>query len=117
MSARKKIVVPPSNGRTPSFEPEVARALGKVARNLREVLGVAQDLFALNAGVDRSYYGKIERGERQPSLGVLLRIARALGVTGAELLAAVEAELPNYSHQPAPKGAVYQGKEVTARSP
>lgn len=83
---------PPSR-RTPSFEPEVALALGKVARSHREASGIPQDIFAYTAGIDRSYYGKIERGERQPSLGVLLRIARALGVSGAELLAAVEADL------------------------
>jgi len=42
--------------------------------------------MALQAGVDRSYLGKLERGERQPSLGILLRIAGALGVSGAELV-------------------------------
>jgi XRE family transcriptional regulator, regulator of sulfur utilization len=76
--------------RATSFEPSVARAFGEVSRSLRVERGVAQDTFALAAGVDRSYYGKLERGERQPSLGLLLRIAAALEITGAELVALVE---------------------------
>ena len=57
---------------------------------MREAMGVAQDQFALMASVDRSYYGKLERGERQPSLGLLLRIARGLGVPGATLVERTE---------------------------
>lgn len=55
--------------------------------------GVAQDQLALLADVDRSYYGKLERGERQPSLALLLRIADALEVTGGELVTMVEARM------------------------
>lgn len=58
-----------------------------------EALGVAQDAFSLKAGVDRSYYGRLERGERQPTVSLLLRIAGALGMSGAELLAEAEALL------------------------
>lgn len=76
--------------RATSFEPSVARAFGEVSRSLRVKQGVAQDAFALAAGVDRSYYGKLERGERQPSLGLLLRIAAALQISGAELVGLVE---------------------------
>lgn len=56
----------------------------------RERQGIAQDQFALLANVDRSYYGKLERGERQPSLALLLRIANALGNSGSEVLAKTE---------------------------
>jgi XRE family transcriptional regulator, regulator of sulfur utilization len=60
---------------------------------MREKLDVAQDAFALAAGVDRSYYGKLERGERQPSLSILLRIATALGCPGYLLVENVEKHL------------------------
>jgi len=60
--------------------------MGIVIRRYREASGFAQDVFAAKAGIDRSYYGKIERGERQPSVGVLLRIARAMNVPGARML-------------------------------
>lgn len=87
----KNAVAPAANlKRSTSFEPEVARAVGTVIRIVREAREFSQDGFALHAGVDRSYYGKLERGERQPTVGLLLRIAKALDVTGAELLAQAE---------------------------
>jgi XRE family transcriptional regulator, regulator of sulfur utilization len=79
--------------RVTSFDPQVAEAFGLVARSMREERGIAQDAFALAAGVDRSYYGKLERGQRQPSLGILLRVSTALGVSGSLMLEAVEKQL------------------------
>jgi transcriptional regulator with XRE-family HTH domain len=52
--------------------------------------GIAQDEFALLANIDRSYFGKLERGERQPSLALILRIAGGLGVPASALLTRVE---------------------------
>jgi XRE family transcriptional regulator, regulator of sulfur utilization len=80
-------------GRATSFDPGVARAFGEVVRELRVARGIAQDALALMASVDRSYFGKLERGERQPSLALLLRIATALGISGAELVTKAEARL------------------------
>ncbi len=76
--------------RVTSFEPDVAIAFGTTIRALRVKLQIAQDAFALLANVDRSYYGKLERGERQPSIALMLRIANGLQLTGAELVAKVE---------------------------
>lgn len=56
-------------------------------------LGVAQDQFALIANVDRSYFGKLERGERQPSLALILRIAGGLQIPAGELISKVEKSL------------------------
>jgi len=52
--------------------------------------GVAQDEFALLANIDRSYFGKLERGERQPSLALIFRIAKGLELAASELLQRVE---------------------------
>lgn len=54
---------------------------------------MAQDAFALLAEIDRSYYGKLERGERQPSLVVLLRCASGFGTPAASLVDAIEKQL------------------------
>ncbi|MBL8307025.1 MAG: helix-turn-helix transcriptional regulator [Rubrivivax sp.] len=81
--------------RATSFDPKTAKAFGQVLRALRERGGLAQDQFALLACIDRSYYGKLERGERQPTLGLLLRAANALGLPGATLVAATEELLAN----------------------
>jgi XRE family transcriptional regulator, regulator of sulfur utilization len=79
--------------RATSFDPEVARAFGAVVRAERLKLGMAQDHFALQANIDRSYFGKLERGQRQPSLVLMLRIAHGLGCSGAQLMARVEQAL------------------------
>jgi transcriptional regulator with XRE-family HTH domain len=76
--------------RATSFEPKAAAAFGAVVRDERVKLGVAQDQFALIANVDRSYFGKLERGERQPSLALILRIAGGLQMPAAELVSKVE---------------------------
>lgn len=68
----------------------MAAAIGGVIRRFRESTGIAQDVIPVLAQVDRSYYGKLERGERQPSIGVLLRIASALGTTAADLIGQAE---------------------------
>ena len=64
-----------------------ARVLfGRRARQLRTAAGVSQEAFAHAAGIDRSYYGSIERGERNVSLDNICRIAAGLGVPPLELL-------------------------------
>ncbi len=82
-----------SVARADSFDPAVAGACGAVLRSWRLDSELAQDAFALLAGIDRSYYGKLERGERQPSLAVLLKCATAFGKPAAALVEAIEGEL------------------------
>ncbi|OKJ06891.1 helix-turn-helix domain-containing protein [Kitasatospora sp. CB01950] len=53
------------------------------ARKLRHM---TQRQLAVVAGVSLSYVAAIERGARQPSEGVLVGLARALGATPADLL-------------------------------
>lgn len=69
-----------------SRNPLLALAFGETVRALREAAGVAQEALALDAGMDRSYLGKVERGERQPSLDMVFRLAAVLSVTPAELV-------------------------------
>ena len=80
-------------GPSPTFDPKLAAAVGEVTRGLRREQLMAQDALAFAAGIDRSYYGKLERGERQPSLGMLLQIAATLKISGAELVALTESRL------------------------
>lgn len=61
-------------------------AFGKAVRRLREERGYSQEGFAFEVGIHRTYIGGIERGERNPTLTMIVRIAAALGVTPAELL-------------------------------
>jgi len=66
--------------------PALALAFGESIRALRESLGVAQEALALNAGMDRSYLGKLERGEKQPSLDIVFRLAVVLDISPSELV-------------------------------
>jgi transcriptional regulator with XRE-family HTH domain len=60
---------------------EVIITLGKRIRELRQHTGLSQERFAARAGLDRTYYAGIERGERNPSVKQLAKIAVALGVS------------------------------------
>ena len=71
---------------TTSRNPLLALAFGETVRALREASGVAQEALALEAGMDRSYLGKVERGERQPSLDIAFRLAAVLDVAPGELV-------------------------------
>ncbi|WP_183627167.1 helix-turn-helix domain-containing protein [Novosphingobium sediminicola] len=59
-------------------------------RRIRVALGVSQERLAFDAGVDRSYLGGMERGEANPTVDVLDKIASTLGVPLAELFAEME---------------------------
>lgn len=83
-------------GRPPgarSFDAEVARVVGDVIRELRHAAGVLQEALALMANVERSYCGRIERGESQPTLYVILKVASALGMEGYLLVQRIEQAL------------------------
>ena len=60
--------------------------VGKKIRRLREETGLSQDNFAAEVGLDRSNYGKVERGERNLSTLNLIRIADTLNVDVGELM-------------------------------
>jgi transcriptional regulator with XRE-family HTH domain len=55
-------------------------------RRRRAELGLSQEAVALAADMDQSQYSRIERGEVDPSIRTLTRVARALGTTPSELL-------------------------------
>lgn len=42
------------------------------------------------AGVERSYFGRVERGQNQPTLYVILKVAAALGYEAGALVTLVE---------------------------
>ncbi len=59
---------------------------GERVRVLRQALGLSQEALALAAGLDRTYIGGVERGERNISLLNIQKIAQALNVSSADLL-------------------------------
>ncbi len=66
-------------------ESDVKVLFGKRIRELRKARGWSQEEFALHVGLDRSYIGGVERGERNISLENICRVAAALGVPPSTL--------------------------------
>lgn len=52
-------------------------AIGKQIRTMREDAGYSQENFSHVAGMGRSYYGRIERGEQNISMDILMRLCLA----------------------------------------
>ena len=61
------------------------RELGGVIRARRLLLGRSQEELASDCGMHRTYLGSVERGERNLTLGSVVAIAGALGVTPSVL--------------------------------
>ena len=60
--------------------------LGENVRRLRRERALTQEQLAFEAHIDLTYVGGIERGRRNPSLLVIARLAKALGVEPATLV-------------------------------
>jgi transcriptional regulator with XRE-family HTH domain len=60
-------------------------AFGRAIRELREEQGISQEELSHRSGLDRSYTGAVERGERNVSLTNILRISAGLDVTPTAL--------------------------------
>ena len=56
----------------------VLEKLGNRIREQRKARGWTQEELADNAGIDRSYIGGVERGERNLTFKVLCQICKAL---------------------------------------
>ncbi len=67
------------------------RQFGRRIRRLRRDHDLSQEALAGLAELDRTYISGIERGERNPSLVNICRLAGALGVEPAALLEGVPA--------------------------
>lgn len=61
-------------------------AMGDAIRKARLAQSISQETLALHSEVDRSYLGRVERGDNNVALLTLVRIARSLGMTLGELI-------------------------------
>ena len=66
------------------------KRFGTNVRALREKRELSQEELAEIADLDRTYVGGLERGERNATLGSILRIAKALKTTVADLCAGID---------------------------
>lgn len=59
---------------------------GERLRQLRQERDWSQESFAHHVGLDRTYISGLERGRRNPTLDVIVKLAEALQVEPAELM-------------------------------
>ena len=67
-------------------DPDVLKWFGDRVRQLRKESGLSQEAFAAQCGLDRTYIGGVERGERNISLRNIAIIAKALQISVSQLM-------------------------------
>jgi transcriptional regulator with XRE-family HTH domain len=65
------------------------RKFGERLKELRGKKNFTQEDLADKVGVDRSYMGFLERGEKNPTLRNLVRIAKAFDISLSELFKSI----------------------------
>ena len=65
---------------------ELSVAIGQLIRSKRTELKITQESLALQCGIDRSYVGRIERGEVNITVEKQYEIAAVLEINAKELL-------------------------------
>lgn len=65
---------------------DIRSRLGLNIRRLRQEKGWSQEAFAAEADIHRTYVSDIERGARNPTITVIEKLAKSLGVTPGTLL-------------------------------
>jgi transcriptional regulator with XRE-family HTH domain len=69
-----------------------ATAFGLALRRLRLSAGLSQEQLAFDAGVQRNFISLIERGENQPTITTIWKLAVALGLSASALVQECEKE-------------------------
>ena len=73
---------------SPTFAGDpVLIALGAAIRRARSEIGLSQEALAVDAELDRSYMGGIERGEHNITMMNIVKIATALKILPSVLFA------------------------------
>ena len=65
---------------------DLRQAFAANLRRLRHAKGISQENLAYEAGVNRTYISKLEKGASYPGLEVIAKLANTLNVEPAELL-------------------------------
>jgi transcriptional regulator with XRE-family HTH domain len=86
--------------RHPTHMADIRVAFGKAVRRLRAGQELSQEDFAHKAKIDRSYMGRVERGEVNISIDNMQKIAKGLGLTVGRLMteADIEADRRGSAH-------------------
>jgi transcriptional regulator with XRE-family HTH domain len=68
------------------MESKILNLFAQRLKTLRENEKYSQETLALKCNIDRTYIGRIERMERNPSLEILYKISKGFNITLSQLL-------------------------------
>ena len=63
---------------------------GNLLAELRDAKGLSQSQLGIDCELDRTFISLLERGERQPSLTTIFKLAKALGTTPSSMMKELE---------------------------
>ena len=64
--------------------------LGDELRKARDEAKLTQEQLSFAAEIDRTYISQLENNKKSPTVDVLFRICKALGVSASEIIGRVE---------------------------
>lgn len=73
-------------------EHELLLRIGQAIRARRSQLGFSQEAFADSIGMHRAYYGRIERGGTNLTVGTVGRVTTGVRLSISELFTSVESQ-------------------------
>jgi transcriptional regulator with XRE-family HTH domain len=91
-------------------------ALGERLRAAREARGLTLDQLSASVGVSKAHLSRMESGDRQPSVGILVEVAAALGTRVSVLLGEDGAGAPLATFTPDTPRLTAAGLEIAAGS-
>mgnify|MGYP003592929534 CR=1 FL=1 len=84
---------------------DLAITFGRVLRDLRKQAGLTQEQLGFEAELERNYISMLERGERQPTLTTLVKLARPLQSKASHMVALVEMATDTTAEREEPVGS------------
>lgn len=70
----------------PITHKHILEKFGEKMQKIRKAQGISQEELAAKLAMHKNYIGMVERGERNPTIRTLYKIAKALKVNSSELL-------------------------------
>ncbi len=69
------------------------RLFGQVLQYLRHKRGLSQEELGFESNYHRTYISQLERGQKNPSLKAIFRLAEALGIRPSEMIRRIESRV------------------------
>lgn len=77
------------DSKTDKFD-SIENLFGQILRKLRAEKGISQEDLGFKSGYHRTYISLLERGQKNPSLQAIFRLAKALEISPSELIRRIE---------------------------